>query len=692
MDDSPPPPASGQADEPPHSFIGRDLPTALTAVLVLVVVALGVFAAARGWIPTGDDAFISLRTRHIFSAHPILLNNASSAGPSSGSQYNHPGAFPLTLLAPVTLVGGPGSLPIATALVNAAWIAAISVMVRRIGGRSLQLGALVVVAALVWSMGGAFLVDPWNPNYGIWPVAALVVAAWGTRRGHPGMLAVAVGAASVAFQTHLSLTVLSASVAAWAFIGWVQSRWAARRAGGGDQPAAHPDTVPSDQAARERGRGRGRERNVRVAPNRERERGHVRALVIAVAVGLVANAQMLVDQVAGSGNLGKILRGTGFKEATVSLRQVAGVVASKAALPPWWFRGSWARPVLLDELPSTAWTLVGVLIVAVLTFGAVFAVRGRAPAVSSLFGVLAVAAIPATLVATKFPLRIGIPLPYFRWVWPLAAIWTGAVLAAAAVALSRRRTTTTAAQRAGGARRNPLDPRRTTTTTAAAGMVLLLAALTFVPVPADLSPNPTWAQDIARPFSAAAVRATTDARPVVVDQSIQEAALWVIPALMDQLDAAGIDVRADDRILVQQTADRYRATGRERWHLAVRGGLQIDDAPNGARELARHDALTASERAELDRLVTELAPALARPNAVRLTTVGTNETDAADLRHLTTGELPPRELLGSVPFHNALERDAVEVPDVNQRDLRRASELGARDGGRSIALYLYETP
>lgn len=637
-------------DEPPSTgAAGPDIPTHLPALVTVLVagavVLMGAVASAKGWIPTGDDAFLSLRTRHLFSTDPILLNNASSAGPSAGSQYNHPGAFPLTLLAPVTLIGGPGSLALATAIVNAAWLALIAFMVRRIAGTTAQLGALFGLAVLVWSMGGTFLIDPWNPTYGILPVATMVVAAWGTRLGHTRMLAVTVFAASVAFQTHLSLTVLSAAVGAWALLGVVVDGYRARR-----------DERVDDL------------------------RRTIRALGLAVVVGLVVNAQMLVDQVFGTGNLGKIIEGTGFKEATVSLRQIAGVLASKLILRPMWLRGSWDGPVLPADEPSTGAIVLGLLVVGIITVLAIRAARRRSPELVTLFGVLGVAFVSSSLVATRFPLRIGIPLPYFRWVWPLAAIWAAAAAASLYASPDLWRAFAPADE----------SKRRSAGALVVSALTIVVLGIAFVPTNVDISPNPAWAQDISRDFSAAAVRETSDREPVVIDQSIQEAALWVIPALMDQLDAAGVEVRADDAVLVQQTDDRYRASGSERWHLATRGGLQIDDAPPGGREIARHDALSASQRRELDRLVDDLGPALEGPEAIRLTATGRAETDAADLEHLTTGELPVEELLRSVPFRLALDRGAIQAPGVDQDDLRRALDLGALDGGRSIALYLYE--
>ena len=252
------------------------------------------------------------------------------------------------------------------------------------------------------------------------------------------------------------------------------------------------------------------------------------------------------------------------------------------------------------------------IVVAVVTVLAIRSARRRSPEVVTLFGVLAVAFVSASLVATRFPLRIGIPLPYFRWVWPLAAVWASGVVAALAPDVAR-------AARAA----LPTPARPAVWSRLIVVAVVLAAALQAASYGIDehISPNPAWAQDISRDFSAAAVRETDERQPVVIDQSIQEAALWVIPALMDQLDAAGIDVRADDAVLIQQTDEAYRATGDEQWHLAVRGGLQIDDAPPGGREIARHDALAGYERSDLDSALARLRPVRA-PWAHRLALVG----------------------------------------------------------------------
>ena len=73
-------------------------------------------------------------------------------------------------------------------------------------------------------------------------------------------------------------------------------------------------------------------------------------------------------------------------------------------------------------------------------------------------------------------------------------------------------------------------------------------------------------------------------------------------------------------------------------------------------------------------------------------TLAGRRTKARLRLQLATGELPVEELLRSVPFRLAFDRGAIEAPGVDRDDLRRALDLGALDGGRSIALYLYEVP
>ncbi|MEZ5322736.1 MAG: hypothetical protein R2698_11820 [Microthrixaceae bacterium] len=642
------PPSDDRRRECPDSAWARPMPCVLAAVLVGVVVAMGAVASARGWLPTGDDAFLSLRSRHTIGSHPILLNNASSAGPSAGTQYNHPGAMPLTLMWPFTRTLGPGGIALATAVLNAALLAGLVVVVRRIAGATGALATVSAGAAMVWSMGPALLVDPWNPNLTILSTGLAVVAAWGVVERHHRHFAVVVCAASIALQSHLSAVVPAVATVTVAGIGW------------------------SLHLRRER--------------STSGRRALWGSLGFAVAVGLVVNVQVLADQFFGTGNLTKVLRGSHVGEATVSVRQAAAVLVDRFVIPPMWFRGSWQRPVLADTMPSGSAIVAGAMALALLS---VLVVWRGSPAVRRCLGVTAVVALCGAVMSLRFPLRVGIPIPYFRFLWPLAAIWWVLVLATAAQVLSEitdRRSSRLAHEAVEGVPGGAPD--RAPWRALPAAVALMLLVLAWMPAPGEESPNPRWARVFSAPLAAAAVANTRPGEEVLVEQSIQEVALWAIPAVIDQLDAAGRRPRAADRVLVQQTSPGYRATGAEKARLVFRGGLQIDDAPTGGRMIARHDALAPADRARLDRFLTRYGPMLARRGGVRLTAVGEAETDVDALRFLTTGRLPPRELVRSVVLRLAVERGALSIEGVPREAVGEALRLGALDGGRSIALYL----
>ena len=176
-----------------------------------------------------------------------------------------------------------------------------------------------------------------------------------------------------------------------------------------------------------------------------------------------------------------------------------------------------------------------------------------------------------------------------------------------------------------------------------------------------------------------------------VEQSIQAAALWVLPALMDQLDAAGIPVRASDKVLIQQTRTTVTSDGSERFHLVFRGGEGMNAVPAGGTLLAQHDALTPAERHTFEDLLATIGPELARTGAITVTEIGAAETDHAALEQLASGNVPVGDLIRSITLESALQRKAISIPGIPPDQLKRALELGTRDGGRSIALYLVDT-
>src|SRR4051794_9652176 len=89
--------ASDAADGPPHPL--RDLTrrqrwfAAVMVVMLLVPFGVGLYRAAHGhWLPSGDNALIALRTRDVFSHHPPLVGQPSTAAQYvQTSKARHPG-------------------------------------------------------------------------------------------------------------------------------------------------------------------------------------------------------------------------------------------------------------------------------------------------------------------------------------------------------------------------------------------------------------------------------------------------------------------------------------------------------------------------------------------------------------------------------------------------------------------------
>ncbi|MCO5312837.1 MAG: hypothetical protein M9952_07890 [Microthrixaceae bacterium] len=633
-------------------------------VLIALVVGLGAAASIRGWIPVGDNAFLSYRSRHVGSSDPILLNNASSGGTDNSEPYNHPGAFPLTLMAPITLIGGPGSVPLAAAVCTAASIGLISSTVRRVAGRGAQLWSLVVSAGLLATQSVTMFADPWNPNFAMWPLGLAVIAAWAACQGHRWSLAVAGLAASVAVQSHL------------AFIAPGAAAFAAGLAG------------------------------TAIVWRRDSRRLRVELAATAIALS-VANAQLLVDQFFGTGNLGRLLSARDAGAQRVSVHDVGAVLVSKLS-PSVFRRDGWFAPVFPADRASPVAIVVGLGALAVLSIAAVafsrsaddldLAVdvdstsphrRNHRRLLATLFGIVGVTVVAGSVLALRYPMRIGIPLPYFRWVWPLGAILTGA-LAASAVRIGSERLAAPRGGRVTTGGRWPLA--------FGAASVMVLTGVSGVPIGEEMSPNPQRYQDLAGPLSSAAIEALTrfDDGPigsVFVEQSHLQAGLWVIPALIDQLDAAGIDVAVSDPILDQQTGGRLTSDSapHTQFRLILRGGLDSTDdleSNPGALRLATPVELADREIDEFHRLVDALAPVISDGANFRADADIVDAEGLALVESLRTDPPDPQYFFSAPSIRDAWQQGWLVIDGADRDDLERAFELGTRLGAMSVTLWL----
>jgi hypothetical protein len=607
------------------------------AALVLVVVAAGVRVVAGDWIPTADDAFLSLRSRAVFSAHPPLLSTASSAGATAAVTYHHPGPLALYLAAPFSAVLGPAGVALGAAVVNAAAVAGVAWTARRGARPALAAAVLAGTAGVVWAMGPEVLASPWNPNQATLALLAAMVGTWAVWSGALGAAPVAVLGASAAGQTHLSFTPVAALLVAAATVGAVVEL--RRRSGP------------------------------------RRRRGAV-AVGIAAAVGFVSVLPPLVDVVArgGDSNVARIARGAELPGAAVGVRDAVRFTAAVLVRPPSFLGGSWSAPVFDDQLPSTTTAVVLLVALAAAVAGTVVvACRRRDRAVATLLAVATGTLLVGLAVSTRFPLRLGVPVPYFRWLWPVAALLAAGVVVTvleAVVRTARWPAVVVPGVLLGGAG---------------------LAAVAAVPATGTAwTGSPEWSQPLARSLVDQVVPAAEDLDRVEVVATIQEAPLALTPVLVDQLDAAGVDVRSEDPVVVQQAGDHHRADGTASHRLVPTG--RGAEPPSGGRAVARLSPVDPGEARRIDRAAdraaAEVRRALAAGAEPRLTEPGrrTGDVGVAALVDLLADD--PDAAVRSRLLGDALDHDLVRVDGLDAALVAPASRRAAALDGRTVTWWL----
>ena len=108
----------------------------------LPIAVAAVRAAASDWVPTGDDAYFTVRSRDVLTRHHPLLGAWSSGSVDLDTPINNLGPLQLDLLAPFTRWTPMGGTAIGVAVINIAAVVAIAWIVRRAGGRGAVLPAM----------------------------------------------------------------------------------------------------------------------------------------------------------------------------------------------------------------------------------------------------------------------------------------------------------------------------------------------------------------------------------------------------------------------------------------------------------------------------------------------------------------------------------------------------------------------
>lgn len=382
-----PSPIDDRVDRPSRSRDPWRIASAITAVVLVTVacwpvVAGGHHALDLAWNPAGDWAILTMRVEDVGRHLPLV-------GPYSRFGWSHPGPLSYWLLAgPYHLFGGTAhSVLAAAAVLNALTISTIGAVAWRRGRLPLVAVSMVAITALLHAMGPQMLRDPWNPYITLLPLALFVLVMWSIAQGDRALWPLALFVASAEFQSHLGYLPILAAVGVVAVVMAVRNR-------------AEVPLLPSSS------------------------RGRRWLLGSSIAVAVVCWLPVVVDQVAGTGNLGAIVGYWLDGGATAGFGEALHQAALQLAIPgaPWLGQ---------KELAGPDGALIGASITALIVpvlamIGSILLARAVRARAALRLDLLVVTAAIAGVVATA---QVVGPLFDWitRWWWVIGALWWMAI-------------------------------------------------------------------------------------------------------------------------------------------------------------------------------------------------------------------------------------------------------------------------
>lgn len=572
VEEQPPPAAPSSPSERPRSSTGLVVAAvALSTVPILIAAVRGI---ARGWEPTGDDAYSAVRAHDVFGGHLPLLGTWSSVSQFSGHWVNHPGPLQFDFLAlPVLVLGHAAGTAAGTALVNAVSIGVLGWLVaRRLGPVAATL-AMAACGLLAWSLGSEILYDPWSQHAPMIPFALFLVATWMVLAGDVVALPVLVVSGSYALQTHLSYIILVTVFAAVAFgsVAWrLVASWR----------ASH-----------------------RV------DRRTLGWLAAGLGTALLCWSQPLIEQITapGEGNVVGLWRSRDVHGLPVGPGLAVRLLGGTIALPPAWLAPSFGSPSFrLDGVGRPTWlaALGLAVIVAALAVLGIRARRRGSNAVAAGTAMALGAIALGYITVTRAPLQYGVSPNYVRWMWPLGMVVSLVLVVAVVEELM--------------AARPQLRPHRVIV----AGLAVTVVAALVVAVPTvdNTSASAPWTADAAHAISKDVVADLEGRGPVVVDLSLDLTSGAIGPALFSALQDAGIPFYVRQEPLVRQLGEARRfSPGDADVGIVVRGGpIARNHSPQevpiaswsalSRADMARRAALAGEVERTLDRRGFRFAP------------------------------------------------------------------------------------
>lgn len=375
------------------------------AIMVATTIPIVVSAIRNGladWEPTWDAATAAVRIRDVFSAHPPLIGLAASTSLQSDEHYSFLGSLGWYLLAaPVHFLGTTWGILLGLAVINSlACITAIWLIRRRVGEHGAII-ACVALASLLWTIGSQAMVDPSQHHVGVIVAFCFFAAAWSVADGDAPALPVLAVTATYLMQGTMKYTLVVPVIGAWALVVWLVRLTRARRSG-----------PPSDTST---------------------PRVPLRWLIGTVVLAIVLWIPPVIDQVAGTGNMGKLTHafvhgtaddGAAHDPATTATGS-AGVVAAVTATPPWWFPSTYAAPPFGADgggAPAVWRGLWGLVLLGLAGLSVALAASRRDWTIVAgiAFGAVGWSAFFVTALLDPSP--HGFAPVYFRGLWPFAAL------------------------------------------------------------------------------------------------------------------------------------------------------------------------------------------------------------------------------------------------------------------------------
>lgn len=700
-----------------HRRLLRPAPL-LALAAALPALAAAVRATAQRWYPTLDNGIYSARAWDVGTSHNPMLATWSSRSTATGIIMNHPGPMAFQLLAPFRRLFGPVGVRIGSAFINAGAAGSVVWMAWRVGRRrgvaTFGLGVLVLSA----SMGSEVLSDPWTHNLPLLAFFAAAVGLWASMAGDRWGPTMTVFWASQCAQTSLAYVVLSAALVGTSLLAGIGWWWADRRR---ERAERRPPTG-SKPADDERGTDHERDATHTVEPasvgattEQHKGTGHdevhaadagpVPAAVTAgstntgrrlptllVAVGVLVALWTLPaweQFVAPDGAPGNVTamaenadrlgggRGIGFAVQTF---------ADTVLIPPAW---AFPDPATWENSTGARWDVGPSVAVfgaylAVLAGAAWWARRRRSVPLMAVAGAAGVVTLASLATLANISETTFATAAYLRWLFPVGAFIASGL---ALVALDAVLTAVPGTERLPALARSGAG---------AAAALAIVVGLTVYSVDAHglESGSPSWANGPASELHSAladAPRKLAERGPVLTIETPYLTSLTLFPAVIDELLAAGADLRFEpDTPLLAQFGVGRTATGDEQWELSTRSGVAANTAAGepGIEVLARFGTADPSEFGDLGQRAENLAARIdattliAAPGLAR-TDTGLYFDQAAVGRTLDD----PIVSLYDGTLIALTRRNVVEVPDDLLAEIEAfASDLERRDHAFAVVV------